>query len=452
VLKKILIALLVLLVVAAFLLAREWDSPRLGRALLDQVGQATGLELEASGFRLSLLRGLVLEEVKGRSSEAGRELAFSLDRLVFEHRLLPLLRGTVAVDRVELLKPQIELVEKTGASRAGGKTPVPPPAPQPSPPPSGDVPLALEVREIRVADGTLALRVEGVEGETRVEGLEVLIEDLRLDPGAGLLAGLAAKGELGARRVLVAPYSATDLRGRYALAEGRLEMSSLEMMSPYGPFTATMQIDLNAVPYAYTLTAKGDPLDLNRAMGASEGFGPGRAEMKASGAGPESKAVKASGEVALAAGRFPAAPAFEGVDAALGKKVLVGSSYQATSLRFRLANDVVTLQPFRLEAELARLDLQGTVKVAGPLDLALSVATPREGVEIDGLGGSVLDLMSDAQGWVPVPMKVSGTIEKPRVLPDVKALSAQAGRGAKREAEAAAMDALGGLLGKKKKN
>ena len=40
-LKKLVIVLVVILALAIFLIARDWDSPELGQAILDQVGDAT---------------------------------------------------------------------------------------------------------------------------------------------------------------------------------------------------------------------------------------------------------------------------------------------------------------------------------------------------------------------------------------------------------------------------
>ncbi len=71
-LKKLAIVLVLILAIAVFLVARDWDSPELGQAILDQVGDATGMKMTATGFRLNLLRGLVLEnvEVSSRSEWA----------------------------------------------------------------------------------------------------------------------------------------------------------------------------------------------------------------------------------------------------------------------------------------------------------------------------------------------------------------------------------------------
>lgn len=104
-LKKSLIVVVILIALLLFLLVRDWDSPELGQAILGKVGEATGIEMSAEGFRLNLIRGLVLENVEARSSSSGRDVKFSLDRLVFEHRLAALLSGTVAIESVVLERP-----------------------------------------------------------------------------------------------------------------------------------------------------------------------------------------------------------------------------------------------------------------------------------------------------------------------------------------------------------
>jgi len=140
----------------------------------------------------------------------------------------------------------------------------------------------------------------------------------------------------------------------------------------------------------------------------------------------------------------------------LGKRVVAGAPYEATELSFVLDDNVIRLEPFRLTSELARLDLRGTVSLEGPIALELSVATPREGLQIQGASATVLDVLADDEGWVPVPMTITGTLEEAKVRPNAKALVAQARSGAEREvkerATEAAGEALRGLFGRKKKN
>ena len=399
-LKKIGIVVLVLFLLAGFLLLRTYESPELGQALLERVGLATGVELSATSFRLSLLNGLVLGGVKASSQAPGREFDLALDRLVFEHRLLPLLSGTIAIERVVLERPQIELVESPeGAAQETVPPEAEPPVPEQAPPTTETAGLALEVKEIRVEDATIVLKTAGGEGETRIEGLEFLMEKLSFDPAAQSLAALSTEGELSIREVSFETLRITDTRSRFQLADARFAMPELTCKTPYGPFAAQLEVDFNAVPFAYTLSGQGDPLDLNRMLGAKEGLGPGSVAVEAEGTGPESRDVTGRGRVGLAQGRFPNMEMLSRVDQALGKQAIVGASYEATEASFELKDNVVTLAPFRFTSQIARLDLEGWANLEGPLELELAVATPREGLRVEGVGSRTLDLRNPRRWW-----------------------------------------------------
>jgi hypothetical protein len=449
-LKKLFVVLVVLGVAAIFLVSRDWDSPELGQALLDKVSAATGIQMKAEGFRLNLLKGVVLEKVEAKSSSEGRELTFNLDRLVFEHRLLPLLSGTVAIDRILLEKPRFDMVQ----SKAKGSSPKKAEAPESAPGEAADSEeggggLALEVKQIQIEDGSLSVKNEEGEEKTHVEGLDLEMRNVGFDPKVASLAGLSAEGTLGIREMIFDTMQLTDTEGKFQLAEAVFVIPELSFSMPHAKFTASAKLDFHRAPFTYSMNAKGEPLDLNGMVGAKEGFGPGTLHLEVQGAGPETKDLRADGLLALEEGQFPDAPMFSRIDAALGKKAVVGSPYKATEMSLRMENDRVIFAPFRFESGDARLDLEGTMSLEGPVDFDLSLATPREGLQIEGAGSSALDLLADDQGWVPVPIDITGTLEDPKVRPDVKALASQAGRGAKREATEKATDALRGLLKKK---
>lgn len=450
-LKKLLIVLAVLGLLLVFLAFRDWDSPELGQAVLDKVSAATGIQMKAEGFSLNLVKGVVLEKVEAKATGEGRDLTFHLDRLVFEHRLLPLLSGTVAVDRILLEKPRFELVqtEAKGASSKKGKAPEASPSEEETPPESAG--LALEVNQIRIEDGSLSVKNPKGEETTTVSGLDLEMRNVGLNPDAASLAALSAEGTLEIREMVFDTLNLTETEGKFQLADAVFTIPELSFRMPNGKFAADARVDFNPLPFTYEMNAKGDPLDLNGMVGATSGFGPATLELKAAGAGPETKDLKGKGQMRLEEGQFPDAKLFAGIDAALGKKVVVGSKYKATPASFRMENDRVTLAPFQFESGDARIDLEGTMSLEGPVDFDVSLATPREGLRIEGAGSDVLDLLADDQGWVPVPIAVTGTLLDPKVRPDVKALASQAGRGAKREVEEKATDALRGLL-KKKKN
>ncbi len=449
-LKKLLIVLAVLVLVAGFLVSRDWDSPELGQALLDKVSAATGIQMKAEGFRLNLLKGVVLEKVEAKSSGDGRELTFNLDRLVFEHRLVPLLSGTVAIDRILLEKPRFELFQSKTEGSSSKKAEAPESAPaEAAESEEGGGGLALEMRQIQIEDGSLSVKNAKGEEKTRVEGLNLEMRNVAFNAGASSLAALSAEGTLRIREMVFDTLTLTETEGKFQLADAIFTIPELSFLLPNGKFVADAKLDFNPVPFTYTMNARGDPLDLNGMVGATSGFGPATLELEAKGAGPETKDLKGNGQVRLAEGRFPDAKMFTQIDAALGKKAVVGSSYKATEASFRMESNRVTLAPFRFESGDARLDLEGTMSLEGSVDFDLSLATPREGLRIEGVGSSALDLLADDKGWVPVPIDITGTMEDPKVRPDVKALASQAGQGAKREVTEKATDAVRGLLKKK---
>ena len=118
-LAGIVIAGLLLVALIAVLFV-EFDSPELGRLALDQVGKASGFDLQAQGFKLNLLRGLELEQVEARSNKG--DLAASIDKLVLKHRPKDLLGGTLTVTEIRIERPQV-----TMTSEAPAATPAPKP-------------------------------------------------------------------------------------------------------------------------------------------------------------------------------------------------------------------------------------------------------------------------------------------------------------------------------------
>ncbi len=458
-LKKILVVVAIVLAVLVFLVARDWDSPELGQALLDRVGEATGVHMKAEAFRLSLLKGLVLEKVDGSSVGDGTKLDFTLDRLVFEHRLLPLLQGTVAIDRIVFEKPQFDLTQSAGsgskAASGSKEEPAPGKTKGEGEPGAGEAGggLALDVRQISVRDGSVVVKNEKAEEKTRVQDLDLEMSNVKFDPNRKSLAALSAEGELSIHEMEFDELKVSDTSGRFELKDARFVIPALSFSLPNGKFVADTAIDFNPVPFTYKLSAKGEPIDVNGMVGAksADGFGPATVQLDAHGAGPETKNLTAKGGMELAEGSFPYASMFKQIDDALGKKAVVGSKYKATKMTFQVANNQVRLSPFRFESDDARLDVSGTMSLAGPIDFVASIATPREGLNVEGVGGNVLDVLADSEGWVPVPVAIGGTMEAPKVMPDVKALAAQAGQGVKREATQKAIDALGGLLKPKKK-
>jgi hypothetical protein len=328
--------------------------------------------------------------------------------------------------------------------------PTPAPAPAAPPPAAGSADeqkkLSLELKELTIQDARVSIVQKDKEPGSRIliEGLTLNLRDVGINPTAASLAAITGSGDITMAKATLNALVISDVRTAFQLANAAFTMPELAMTTEYGALTSSMTLDLKPEPFAYTMKATGSAIDLNKLIGATGGLGPAALQLDAKGTGPEPEALAAGGSVKLTAGKIPASKLSDAIDKVLGKPILAGSPYKPAELAFTLDRGVLTLSPFRFETEKARVDLKGTAKLAGALDFDLGVATPREGIAIDGVGGATLDVLSDAQGWIPIPISVSGTIDEPKVRPDTSALLAQAKTGAKREAKEAAHTAAQG--------
>jgi hypothetical protein len=411
----------IVLIALAFI---ELDSPRVGRALLERAGAATGAKIEAEEFRLSLLRGLSLRKVRASGTMTGGRYEATLDRLVFEHRIIPLLMGRLAVTRVRLDRPNVRLIE-TGARAAARKT-------APTSSASAGLPIALRIEEIAIEDGTIEMHAPKQEPVT-VHGLTVRLRELDLVPSTrGPLAGLAGRGEIRIDAIAVAPEHVRDVRGTFKVAAGRFDSQDVRFRTAEGPFEARWTAALDHLPFEYTLALEGAPIDLNVVSGlAGKGgaFGPGHVRLDGRGAGPEPEGLAAHGVLKLDAGTLPATPLLARLESALGRTRIVGSKYKTSETPFRIEHGRVSFERLRLEAETVGLDVSGWTAVDGAVDMTVAVRAPRDQVRIAEVPSELIDALTDKDGWVSVPFRVTGTRLSPRVVPDMGALTAQAKRG-----------------------
>ncbi len=475
--KKLIIAgaivagLLVLALVAV--LFTEFDSPELGRLALGQVGEASGFDLQARGFRLNLLRGLELEEVEARAVDGG--LTASVEKVVLKHRPADLLGGTLTVTEILIKGPRVELVDEGEATAD-------------EPPPAGETPAAgdgtvdatakdeatsldLAISSIRIEDGSLVQRVssDGATETTEVRGLEVEIHDLLLgsDPAAGepagrgeiriaeielsdgvatttvrgveldlealaLDRGLSLEGTslAGAARFAEVVTSdeeetatlAEDVRGAFELEGGRFQMRELELSTPQGALQGALIADVAAEPLTYSLDLHGDALNTAVLLGLAVppegdkrnmlgGLGTSRFELKASGEGSEPEGIAGQGRLTVGGGELPDHPVLAQVEQLLGNVVLIGAGYEAFPLEFDIREHRVHLAPCELRVGPVSLTAGGWVDLDGPLEMELTVLAPREGLRIKEIPDEVLEVLAEDDGRVNLPMLVSGTAD-----------------------------------------
>jgi len=443
------------------LLIVDFDAPVLGPRLLRALGEKADLQLNAQGFHFNVWRGLRLDGLRLETRGPSGRLTVAAERLVAEHRLLPLLRGRVEIDRVALYEPRVELA--TPASPGA-----PPPAPIPIAPvlpqtipaageqsTAGESKVVLRVDRITLHDGLLITRTEGKEApEVEIRGLNVELRDLAMDQAAAsAVQAFSAGGDLATSEIVIGGIGglrAVEGAGTVKLGAGHFRLEKFSLKLPQGPFLlGEFDADLNRDPFAYRFACQIDPLDTNAVLtgGSATGFGPGKLVFTARGTGTETRDMLGDGTLSIAAGKLPGSPLFAGIESVLGRAQLSGSSYAPFTVLFQIRRDRLTLQPFELRTSTLALGLHGWADLAGPIDLRIAVKAPRDLVSLARVPPHVLDLVA-ADGQVTIPLRVTGTPDHPRVLPDTEALEAMGRRALGREIREQAGRAVGRVLGK----
>jgi len=429
---------LIALLALGMLFFLDFDSPRLGKALLDQVSARTGLHVEADGFRLNLIRGIRLDGVRFATDSPGGHLTVNAAGFLAEHRLPALLRGRVEIERIVVYEPHIELVTPPENAPATSKA-LPPHRVQASVPGAIGVSGAgadgatggpvLAVNRIWLHGGTLATRTEGAKApDVEIRGLDVELRDLALANAPSAFQGLHAEGDLRTGEILVGGLRATEGSGKLRLEGGHFRLADFGLKLPQGRFLLSeFDADLNQDPFAYQLALRVDPLDTNAvlAAGPGGGFGPGVLSFKATGTGSKTHEMEGEGTLSLAAGRLPASPVFTAIETVLGRATLQGSAYQAVTVAFKIEEDRVHMAPFELKTSLLALGISGWADLSGPLDLQVAVRAPRDVVARAHVPMAILNVV-DKGGWVTVPLRVRGTPASPQVIPDNEELRVQA--------------------------
>lgn len=442
-------AVLVVIFIALWILAsRALNSDTVGDALLAQVSKATGFQISSDDLDLSIFNGLEMNGVTAEGEDSGASYKLQLSRLVFRVRFLPLLSGTVSVNQILLDEPDVLIVTRKEAATKG-KIKSETVQEEPADPEGGS--LRFEVAEFRVNNARIRLQSETQQGTNEdsltIDGLDISLEDIAFDPQRErLVQRFSGRGTVSAERLVLSQLPVRHLQGELVASEGLAELSKLSMSMDQGDFEASFKLDLNPVPFQYAFSGQVDPIDVNQIVGLSESgsLGPGRLDLSGQGQGPESRNLQAKGNLHLENGNIPAHPVLEQVQKVVGMQGLVGGEYRATDAQFTVDDNRINLSGFALETALAGLDVGGWADLDGPLKIDIGLRTPREGLSIPKVPPVALDTLADERGWVTVPLEVNGTLENPRVVPDIEALTDQGVKGAVRK--------LGDLLGGRRNN
>jgi hypothetical protein len=453
---------IILLAVITVLLFVEFDSPELGKAVLQRASDAAGIQLSAKRFRLKLIKGLVLEDVEANGSYAGGNFYGNAKQLLLEHDLLSLLRGKIQIHTVVLQSPKIQLtpVLETSAKKdrsLKSKIGTRKESQQRVEETNAAKKLDLQVSQFSVKDGTLiSLRSNQKEEIVRVEGLNLDLKDISTNKTVVNSFRVVGNGTFNAKRAVAFETSITGIEGNLNATQGKILLQDIHISLPAGNVQIKiLDINLAVNPMRYSMEAKSSDVNMNYLLNADHGE-MGAAQITLNLEGTQGQDSKGYGTVSLGAGKLPAAAVFVRIDSFLkGKNKLVGLPYKALPAKYTLNGNRITIQELEIQTTAGRLRASGWTDFKGVVSFAVKVLIPRQQVSIKELPSTAIDLITDDQGQVNVPFLVNGPIENPLVEIDTKQLGRTAGDAIRREArktlEDAAKDAIRNFLKKRKK-
>ncbi|MBE9486403.1 MAG: hypothetical protein IMY82_04460, partial [Chloroflexi bacterium] len=124
-------------------------------------------------------------------------------------------------------------------------------------------------------------------------------------------------------------------------------------------------------------------------------------------------------------GEISGSPLLEQLSVFLGSSDLKVLSFQSLESRYDLRDGLARLTG-SLDGSKAKLKPEGTVGVDGALNMSLNARLAPELMQKLGARDELKQAMTDKDGWGVFPLKISGSVTRPKIGFDSKALQKQA--------------------------
>jgi AsmA protein len=221
------------------------------------------------------------------------------------------------------------------------------------------------------------------------------------------------------------------------LAQNILTIDRLQGQLAGGSFSDTARIDLGRKGLAYTtrLSLKGlqaEPF-LTAFKPGAKGTVAGTLDLDTSldgqGTLPATfkRNLSGKGELLLRDGRLEGGELLQGLATFLGSDDLRRLTFETLTGNFRIEKGKILFDS-RFSGKQVRLAPAGAVGLDESLDVKLDARlSPELTARIDK-GGKVTQFLADKEGWSQVPLKVGGSLSKPRFELDARAATEQVGQ------------------------
>jgi hypothetical protein len=156
---------------------------------------ATGWDADLGEIDFSVMRGFVLTVSPAKLASPDNESRLEISRIEVKAEVLPLIKGELKVNRVDLVSPEVVIVRD--ADDESWNLPIAKPSgdePAAAAPDSGDGGFTVSVETIRIRDGRIAIEDRTADPPLVAELREF---ELTLEPELGQVAGSAELGDSG---------------------------------------------------------------------------------------------------------------------------------------------------------------------------------------------------------------------------------------------------------------
>ncbi|MCK4691796.1 MAG: AsmA family protein [Desulfuromonadales bacterium] len=143
--------------------------------------------------------------------------------------------------------------------------------------------------------------------------------------------------------------------------------------------------------------------------------------------------LQLKGVMQVQQGEISGSPLLEQLSVFLGSSDLKVLSFQSLESRYDLRDGLARLTG-SLDGSKAKLKPEGTIGVDGALNMSLNARLAPELMQKLGARDELKQAMTDKDGWGIFPLKISGSLTRPKIGFDSKALQKQATRKIKEEA------------------
>ena len=411
------IPLVVLGVVVMFLLgpATEWinslvHTDAFRHDIEARAGAAAGGKIEIQDIEFNLWRGVQLRGLVTKLATPQGTITAKVESVNCSYSLFELLRRRLQLNRVTLVRPEIELTQQppsavaTPAPTGTAKTHASPAQAAQAPP------LQVVLESGKVTDGHFTIRDASGAIKADLQGVRVTAET------GGLYDNGDASGEMSIATIaLPKNLSITDFSTPFKGRLGAMEADPFEARGFGGKITGHYHLDPGGAPS--TLDVSASDLDMAQITRAAN---PGSATMlsgslslQSTFRGPETGTLTGEGDAQITHGRLEGVAMLNNMGSILHIHGLVNPSLKSVTTHFQVEGGTTRFSHLVVASDDFDLTGDGTITPDGHLDAEMVLTL--HGGAMGGVPGLAAALFSRVPGGGgSIPFHLSGSVSNPQ--------------------------------------